>query len=295
MSLSKNGSNKWERLFSIAVVFMLIGAGALVVYAANIPKSRGRSSTQDSSQFYTQVANTLAALDTSTAMYTPLPTDTIQFSPTPTGFPQFSFTPQDTAFPVSTTAAPIQPVNSCNDSSFVSDVTIPDNTVMAPGQSFIKTWAYQNSGTCTWNTNYKLVYISGDLMGGNNVNLPGTVPPTQQINISISLVAPTTEGTYTGFWRLSDDQGVQFGVSVFVKIVVSNTAPTVTSTGTITPSRTNTPIASTTPLPSSTFTPAPSQTPVTDPTETSTSTLTPVPSDPKLTETATATNNPATQ
>ena len=39
----------------------------------------------------------------------------------------------------------------CDNSAYVSDVTIPDGTEVAPGEAFTKTWALVNTGNCTWN------------------------------------------------------------------------------------------------------------------------------------------------
>ena len=103
---------------------------------------------------------------------------------------------------------------------------------MAPGATFVKTWALQNTGSCTWDTSYKLVFISGDQMGGASTNLTASVAPSQQVHVSVSLTAPSTAGTYTGYWRLADDQGNGFGGSVTVVIVVSGTF-TSTPTGTL--------------------------------------------------------------
>ena len=47
--------------------------------------------------------------------------------------------------------------------AFVSDVTIPDGTVMAPGQSFTKTWKLKNIGTTSW-SNYNLKFFDGEQM-----------------------------------------------------------------------------------------------------------------------------------
>ena len=44
--------------------------------------------------------------------------------------------------------------DACNNSSFVSDVTIPDGTVLPAGQNFDKVWAVKNTGTCTWDDGY---------------------------------------------------------------------------------------------------------------------------------------------
>ena len=237
---------KWGGLFSIAVVLMLLGGGILLVYAATRNKNPTASATQVVSQYSTDAANTLAALQAASTL-TPLPTDTPIGSPVVTGFPHFNFTPPDTATarPIVTQAPTVITVSSCNDSAYVSDVTIPDNTVMAPGASFVKTWALQNTGTCTWDTSFKLVFVSGSQMGGASTNLASSVAPSQQVQVSVSLTAPTTAGTYTGYWRLADDTGTGFGESVTVVIVVS-TSLTSTPTGTLATS-TPTPVATKTP------------------------------------------------
>ena len=35
----------------------------------------------------------------------------------------------------------------CDNSIYISDVTIPDYTTVAAGQTFVKTWMFQNTGT----------------------------------------------------------------------------------------------------------------------------------------------------
>src|SRR5690606_11213812 len=54
----------------------------------------------------------------------------------------------------------------CNLASFVSDVTIPDNTNINLNAGFIKTWRLRNVGSCTWTSSYQIVFDSGDQMGG---------------------------------------------------------------------------------------------------------------------------------
>jgi len=94
----------------------------------------------------------------------------------------------------------------------VADVTIPDNSYVAPGTSFTKTWALKNSGSCTWTTGYSLVYASGEQMGGQAAtSLPGNVLPGQSINLSVTMTSPTTAGAHTGYWRLQNAGGGAFG------------------------------------------------------------------------------------
>ncbi len=97
--------------------------------------------------------------------------------------------------------------------SFVSDVTIPDGTYIAPGSTFIKTWRIRNNGTTTWTTNYKLVFVSGTQMASQSyVNLPYNVGPGQTVDISVQMTAPTASGSYKSSWMLVNESGAQFGV-----------------------------------------------------------------------------------
>ena len=267
-------SPKWGGLFTVAVVLMLIGGGILLVYAATRTKNNPASATQIDSVYSTDAANTLAALQAASTSTSSLPTDT-PGTPVVTLFPQLSLT-----LPVTTTPATSVPtsvpvvVSSCNGAAYVSDVTIPDKTVEAPGATFVKTWALQNTGTCTWDTSYKLVFAGGDQMGGAATKLTSSVAPSQQVQISVSLAAPTTAGTYTGYWRLADGTGTGFGGSVTVVIVVSGTitstptgtlatstsTPVFTSTSTSVNTSTPTSVESNTPI--ATRTPRPTRTPI---------------------------------
>jgi len=108
-----------------------------------------------------------------------------------------------------------------DDSDFVSDVTIPDNTNEAAGADFTKTWRLRNSGTCTWTSDYDIVFFDGNIMGGpTSDNLPGSVAPGNTIDLSVDLTAPSSNGTHKGRWQLRNARGVLFGSIFFVQIVV---------------------------------------------------------------------------
>ena len=98
---------------------------------------------------YTAVANTLTAqvdLVEATATATPTATSTASLEPTTAVAP---IIPTNT--PIAQSAAPYvyaSNSDSCNDAIYVSDVTIPDGTILAPGGEFKKTWQFQNTGTC---------------------------------------------------------------------------------------------------------------------------------------------------
>ena len=190
--------------------------------------------------------NTATPTDASASLPTvALPTlpDSSVASPTldASALPTFSFasTPVVGAnTPVVATQAPglptAQPVqgqataslgDACSNNVFEGDITIPDGTTLKPGFDFQKVWAIRNTGNCTWDDGYALVYI-----GGSTPNLdPYTfefkkssdfVAPGQGINIGINLTTPCTPGTYTGTWRMRNDKGYYFGTLLSVSVVV---------------------------------------------------------------------------
>lgn len=146
----------------------------------------------------TVVAQTLNAPMFNAPTQTPLPPTAI---PTNTPVP-----PTNTPLPTATIAS------YCDWVSFVKDITIPDGTTLAPGETFTKTWRLKNRGTCAWNADYMLVYYSGEQMGDTTaVRLPGYVSPGQTVDVSVTLSAPTKKGKYVGYWMLRNSSGVLFG------------------------------------------------------------------------------------
>jgi hypothetical protein len=125
------------------------------------------------------------------------------------------------------------PVPACTDEAeFVRDVTVADGTIFTPGESFIKTWRLRNSGTCTWSKDYALVHAAGySLLGPNVLVLPTVVAPGEIIDLSMNLKAPSSEGSYDGYWRLRNDEGLFFGIgenadlAIWVSIEVAEPEP----------------------------------------------------------------------
>ncbi|GEM_PF-5136872 len=120
---------------------------------------------------------------------------------------------------------PVTIIIGADNATFVSK-TIADNTQMTPGQGFSVTFRMRNSGTTTWTTGasgHTLNFVSGSQMGAPNyVTLSSSVNPGSEVNISIPMTAPTTQGTYTGYWRMNNPSRVFFGDQVYVQIVVTS-------------------------------------------------------------------------
>lgn len=103
---------------------------------------------------------------------------------------------------------------------FVGDVTIPDNTVMKPGQTFVKTWRIRNNGPTSWAPGYALAYFQDARLGTiETTPLPQT-RPNDTVDVSVMFTAPSVPGTYRSVWRARNAAGQFFGAVVFVVIKV---------------------------------------------------------------------------
>ncbi|XP_042252768.1 NBR1 autophagy cargo receptor a isoform X2 [Thunnus maccoyii] len=102
------------------------------------------------------------------------------------------------------------------------DENLPDGTRLEPGTKFIKYWKMRNSGTISWTSETKLVFMWGNLGLASEEKREVPVPlllPGQVGVVSVAFVAPVMEGTYTSHWRLAHC-GCQFGPRVWCSIVV---------------------------------------------------------------------------
>lgn len=108
-----------------------------------------------------------------------------------------------------------------DNSAYVADVTIPDGTIVIPGQAFTKIWRVRNSGNTAWSTGYQLVYVSGERFGASTATpLKAEVAPGQQVDLDLALKAPQRSGTYTGIFMLRSADGKLFGTKLTVVVKV---------------------------------------------------------------------------
>jgi hypothetical protein len=135
--------------------------------------------------------------------------------PTTTPVPQIY-----TAVPTPTITLTV-PAACTNDLKFLEDVTVPDDTSVAPGASIDKQWLVQNTGTCSWDETYHLIWIGGDPLGASQEQPLYPARAGAQATLRIVFTAPTTEGPYESAWQAFDSTGIAFGDPVYIKISVS--------------------------------------------------------------------------
>lgn len=206
---------------------------ALLIFALTACGGKPAASpTSNVNDIYTQAAVTVAAGLTQTAsMYTntPLVSSTATTQPA-TQTPLITDTPQFTNTPLVLNTVVPTAQNSCDNMLYVTDVTIPDGTQVPAGSTFVKIWRVRNNGQCTWNTGYRLIYgWSSDSWKDirnsppASVKLTTTVAPGAEYEISISLKAPTTTGSYMAAFRLQNDKGYNFGTILTLVFQVNGT------------------------------------------------------------------------
>ena len=108
------------------------------------------------------------------------------------------------------------PASCLNNFTFVSDLTVPDGMTITPNTNITKSWYVTNSGTCTWNSGYKVIYHSGDEVGKKkefDILEPGAfIRPGESAVISAELIAPVKIGSsYSTYWAMKADTGEEFG------------------------------------------------------------------------------------
>lgn len=218
----------------VPTLLALTAIGSLLLSACGAKATVTPSAENVVNLLYTAAAMTLtSSLPVPAVTATPTLLATLTPRPTQNTVPLLATNASSYTYNVSSSTA-------CDNSVYVSDVTIPDGTEVAAGESFTKTWAILNTGTCTWNTDYSIDFYSGNDLDGSATTLTESVAPNETVYISVDMVAPSTTGDYVGYWRMHNASDTDFGASVYVMITVT-TAYTSTPTASETEEPTSTP------------------------------------------------------
>jgi|GEM_PF-2942158 len=143
---------------------------------------------------------------------TPLPSVTPEVAPSETPEPA---TPE----PEAETEPTATLMTGVLDSRYVRDLSIPDGTVMTPGQAFIKSWEIENSGEVPWPQGTELRRVEGPAMGPIESVTLNERAVGERAEVSVDLEAPADPGTHRSYWQLCLGDAC-FGGRFFVEIVV---------------------------------------------------------------------------
>jgi hypothetical protein len=216
--------------FRLIMGLQILTIGALLLSACGAtPADLTPTTTVNPDEIRTQAVGTFAADLTLTAFLAATSTPAATVTP----LASFTAAATSTGGVAFGTAPSTGATASCYGLSFVSDVTIPDNTPVTAGQAFTKTWKVKNAGSCAWDAGFKFSFVGGEQMGGASVTLPSAVAAGAVYDISVPLTAPSKSGTLRGNWRMATASGQFFGDEVYVQVVVGGgTAATNTVTST---------------------------------------------------------------
>lgn len=124
--------------------------------------------------------------------------------------------------------------------AFVADVTVPDHSVVMPGERFTKVWAIQNVGDLPWpprkfvRVDESLVVARRERSGTltplldahlNSLERVLQVPPVfpgQVQDLAVDFAAPQSNGTAASIWRLESQDGKAcYEDRAFLQVIVT--------------------------------------------------------------------------
>ncbi len=204
------------RKILITITTMLVFG--LLMAACNGGAAATPDAAQAAAQVATQVAQTIAAISSQQQQAAP--------TSTPGSIPTLDTAPTTAPLVPTLVMPPTATTTSCNPPPLMISESPTDSASYPVNTAFTKTWTIKNMGTCTWNSNYKIIYEGGDAMSGlTTMKFPGSAAPNETVTLSLGLTSNSTPGTYIGYWGLWDDKNVRFG-RIWVKINVTSSTST---------------------------------------------------------------------
>jgi hypothetical protein len=90
---------------------------------------------------------------------------------------------------------------------------------------FTATFDVRNTGTCTWDPAFRLIYYTGEHMGGPNfVKIGSSVNPNDptfnHVNVDVGPLMIGGKGYHTGYWAMQTSDGRTFGPSFLITILI---------------------------------------------------------------------------
>ncbi len=104
---------------------------------------------------------------------------------------------------------------------YLKDISIPDGSLVQPGETLDKRWAVENAGTCNWDSSYTLRLIAGPSLDAPEEQPLYPARASAQAVIRILFTAPQEPGTYRSAWQAYDPAGNPFGDPIFIEIQVA--------------------------------------------------------------------------
>jgi hypothetical protein len=130
-----------------------------------------------------------------------------------------------TALQLIETPLPISTPTCTDNLAFLEDLSLPDGSVVKPGDRLDKRWLVENNGSCNWDEHYRLKFMSGAELSASMDQALYPARSGAKATIRILFTAPSESGTYQSAWQAYNPQGQAFGDPVFIQVVVDSSKP----------------------------------------------------------------------
>ena len=114
----------------------------------------------------------------------------------------------------------LSPAECTNNLKFVSDATVPDNSTFNQGEVIDKQWLIENTGTCNWDSTYRLRHTGGASLGAPEEIALYPARAGTQATLRILFTAPFSPDFYASEWQAVAPDGALFGDPIYIKINV---------------------------------------------------------------------------
>lgn len=108
-----------------------------------------------------------------------------------------------------------------NNLLYITDLTIPDGSVISPGATIDKRWQVENNGSCNWDERYRLRLVEGPAMEAVTDQMLFPARSGTRAEIRILFKAPSEPGTYRSAWQANDPLSQPFGDIIYIEIQVT--------------------------------------------------------------------------
>lgn len=126
-----------------------------------------------------------------------------------------------TPLPAAELPLPTQTPDCTNNLTFLEDLTIPDGSLIAPGNAIDKRWKVTNSGECNWDSRYTLRLIAGPDLGAREEQALYPGRSGAEATLQIIFEAPVEPGAYRSVWQAHTPLDQPFGDPITLDILVS--------------------------------------------------------------------------
>lgn len=142
-------------------------------------------------------------------------------SPTPpinTGQPDAA---QETGSPPIGELPALAPSPACtNNLAWLEDLSIPDGSVVRPSEALDKRWKVQNTGSCSWDQDYRVKLVGGPSLGVSEEQALYPARAGADALIRMVFTAPAEPGAYRSAWQAYAPDGAPFGDPFYVDFIV---------------------------------------------------------------------------